>query len=95
MMGLGTTELMIIMFIILLLFGGSKLPELAKAMGSAVKEFRDATEYEPSRDGHKKSKKDNILEAAKKLGIETEGRSLEEISKDIVSMTGAVDEPVA
>lgn len=85
-MGLGTSELVIIMFIVLLLFGGRKLPELARAMGVAMKEFRDATEYEPQR-SHVKSKKDTILDNARKLGIETEGRSMEEISRDIVTMT--------
>jgi sec-independent protein translocase protein TatA len=40
--GLGTTELIIILAIILLLFGGSKLPSLAKGLGQSVKEFKKA-----------------------------------------------------
>lgn len=39
-MGLGTPELIIILVILLLLFGGSKLPQLAKSIGSSVKELR-------------------------------------------------------
>ena len=42
--GLGGTELMIILFIILLLFGGAKLPALAKGLGQSVKEFKKAAE---------------------------------------------------
>ncbi|TEU10182.1 twin-arginine translocase TatA/TatE family subunit, partial [Candidatus Bathyarchaeota archaeon] len=38
MLGLQTPELIDILFIILLLFGGRKLPELARSMGSAVSE---------------------------------------------------------
>jgi sec-independent protein translocase protein TatA len=40
--GLGGPEVMMIMFIILLLFGANKLPELAKGLGKSVKEFKKA-----------------------------------------------------
>ena len=40
--GLGGPELMIILVIILLLFGGAKLPALAKGLGQSVKEFKKA-----------------------------------------------------
>lgn len=39
---LGTTEIIIIFAIIVLLFGGSKLPELARSLGSSVGEFKKA-----------------------------------------------------
>jgi sec-independent protein translocase protein TatA len=38
--GIGTTELIIIAVILLLLFGGRKLPELGKGIGDAIKEFK-------------------------------------------------------
>ena len=38
----GPTELLIILFIVLLIFGGSKLPGLAKGLGSGIKEFKKA-----------------------------------------------------
>lgn len=41
--GIGGPELLVIMFIVLLLFGANKLPELAKGMGKAVREFKKAT----------------------------------------------------
>ncbi|MBI5425630.1 MAG: twin-arginine translocase TatA/TatE family subunit [Opitutae bacterium] len=42
MEGIGGPELMLILFIILLLFGANKLPELAKGLGKSVKEFKKA-----------------------------------------------------
>ena len=39
---LGVTEILIILAIVLLLFGGKKIPELMKGLGSGVKEFKNA-----------------------------------------------------
>jgi len=40
---IGPTELIIIFVIILLIFGGKKLPELAKGLGKGIREFKKAT----------------------------------------------------
>lgn len=40
--GIGGPELMMIMFIILLLFGANRLPDLAKGLGRSVREFKKA-----------------------------------------------------
>ncbi len=40
MFGLGTQELIIIMIIILVLFGASRLPELGKGIGQAIRNFK-------------------------------------------------------
>jgi sec-independent protein translocase protein TatA len=40
---LGGTEIILILAIALLLFGGKKLPELAKGLGQGIKEFKKAT----------------------------------------------------
>ena len=39
---LGLTEILVIVAIILLLFGGKKIPELMKGLGSGIKEFKNA-----------------------------------------------------
>jgi sec-independent protein translocase protein TatA len=42
-MNLGGPELLIVLLVVLLLFGGRKLPELARSMGQAKKEFEHGT----------------------------------------------------
>jgi sec-independent protein translocase protein TatA len=43
MMGLGWPELVIILFIVVIIFGAGKLPEIGGAVGRGIKEFRTAT----------------------------------------------------
>ncbi len=41
---IGGPELMLILFVALLLFGGDKLPELARGLGKGIRDFKDASE---------------------------------------------------
>jgi len=41
--GVGGPELLMIMFVVLLLFGGEKLPQFARGFGKAMREFKKAT----------------------------------------------------
>ena len=41
--GLGTTEIILIIAVILLMFGGKKIPELMKGLGNGIKEFKNAS----------------------------------------------------
>ena len=41
MAGLGAPELLIILAVVLLLFGGTKLPKLARSLGHAQREFKE------------------------------------------------------
>lgn len=43
-LNMGGGEMVIIMVAILLLFGGKKLPELARGLGKGIREFKDASE---------------------------------------------------
>jgi sec-independent protein translocase protein TatA len=54
-MGLGPTELIVILVILLLLFGGSKLPSLARGLGQSIKEFKNASKDEPAPKEERKS----------------------------------------
>ena len=40
----GTTEIIVIVLIVLILFGGKKIPELMRGLGTGVKEFKKATD---------------------------------------------------
>jgi len=42
-MGIGPWEILVILFVIILIFGGKKLPELARGLGLGLKEFKKAT----------------------------------------------------
>ncbi|GAB1409044.1 twin-arginine translocase TatA/TatE family subunit [Desulfovibrionales bacterium] len=43
MFGIGITELLIILVIVLIIFGANKLPEIGSGMGRAIKNFKKAT----------------------------------------------------
>lgn len=42
----GPWQIALIVLVVLLLFGGKKIPELMKGLGSGIKEFKDATKEE-------------------------------------------------
>ncbi|GAB3990289.1 twin-arginine translocase TatA/TatE family subunit [Spirosoma daeguense] len=43
MLGLGASEIVLIICVLLLFFGAKKLPELARGLGQGIREFKDAT----------------------------------------------------
>ncbi len=50
---LGAGEIIIILFIVVLLFGGKKIPELAKGLGEGVKAFKKGLNDETPKDSGK------------------------------------------
>lgn len=43
-LNMGGSEIMLILVVVLLLFGGKKLPELARGLGQGIRDFKDASE---------------------------------------------------
>ncbi len=65
-LNLGTQEVVLILFAVLLLFGGEKLPELARGLGKGIREFKDAS------DGVKREIHRNINELTAKEELKRE-----------------------
>jgi len=57
-MGLNPEVLILILVVVLLMFGGQKIPELMKGLGKGIKEFKNATKDEeaPKKDSEKLEK---------------------------------------
>ena len=50
MFGLGATELIIILVIVVILFGASRLPEIGRGVGEAIKNFKKSISEQPEID---------------------------------------------
>src|SRR5271169_3265515 len=95
-------ELIVIAVIVLVffMFGPKKIPELARSIGLARKEFSDASALASGKGLTSASPVasinptyasvpgtgDPLIDAAKRLGIQTEGKSRQELSSAIVDM---------
>ena len=93
---IGPWEILLILVIILIVFGPSKLPKLARSMGEALREFKKASKevteaVESVKEAEAEGKVEGldeklIIELAKKLGISTEGKSREELAKEVIKV---------
>ena len=79
-MGLGFQEILIIALIVLLLFGGKKIPELMKGLGKGVKSFKDGMK---EGDEEMSSKEVSSKEMSSKEESSKEMSSKEESSKEM------------
>ncbi len=86
---LGGQEWLVVLIalVIILIWGPSKLPSLARGMGEAIREFRKAAsgvaEEEVRRVEKKEEIDQKIIEMARSLGISTEGKTKEQILDEI------------
>ena len=56
----GATEIILILLVVVLLFGGRKIPELMKGIGQGMKEFKKASKYDPATDEKDIAEKDKF-----------------------------------
>ncbi|MGA2789364.1 MAG: twin-arginine translocase TatA/TatE family subunit [Candidatus Bathyarchaeia archaeon] len=87
-------EWLIVVGILLVIFlwGPQKLPELARSIGLAKKEFQKSAKEissisSPTTSTTKETEQDPLLLAAKSIGITTEGKTKEQIAKEIADKT--------
>lgn len=95
-LNIGSSEMVLIVFVALLLFGGEKLPEIARGLGKGIRDFKDASEgvkreinnqinsYEEKRE------EDKRLEEAVKAKQETEQGKLPEYTHGFQPAENAV-----
>jgi twin arginine-targeting protein translocase, TatA/E family len=57
---LGATEILLILLVVVLLFGGRKIPELMKGIGQGMKEFKKASSLDDEKDKTKPENKDEV-----------------------------------
>ena len=50
---IGATEIILILLVVILLFGGRKIPELFKGIGQGMKEFKKASKLDPDEEKEK------------------------------------------
>ena len=58
---IGLTEILVVLVIIVLLFGGKKIPELMKGLGTGIKEFKNAAKDDQQPANSKKQEEENKL----------------------------------
>ncbi|TET94431.1 MAG: twin-arginine translocase TatA/TatE family subunit [Desulfobacteraceae bacterium] len=78
MFGLGTTELLIIGGIVLLIFGAKRLPEIGKGLGGAIKEFRKVKKDISPNDKH-----EDTNEKGEEKKNSLENKLVEKVIKDV------------
>jgi sec-independent protein translocase protein TatA len=82
-----------ILIVVIVVMGPKRIPELARALGSAKREFNAGAQGSPDAStaatavAGSQMGGDDLMVAARKLGISTEGKTREQISAEIVRKT--------
>lgn len=82
---IGTTEIMFILFIVIMVFGADKIPDIARGMGKGMRMLRDASN----------DIKTEITKSADKVGVDTNVTKdvqdeLNKVKDDLEDFTGSV-----
>jgi TatA/E family protein of Tat protein translocase len=73
-MGMRPTEILLILFVLLLLFGATRLPQLGSSLGSAIKNFKRGFSEEESAGGDKPGQ--GTLSSATEIKEPTRGKAV-------------------
>jgi len=73
--GIGMSELIVILVIVVIIFGASRLPQLGKGIGEAIRNFKKATSEPPEIDVTPKKKSPEEVEKQSKLDLDKEKQS--------------------
>ena len=97
---LGMQEVVLILAILLLVFGPTKLPKIARELGKAINEFNKASSGliadTASKETSKKEKKTQILkEIADRLDLNTTGKSHDQVKEEVITKVINMKETVS
>jgi sec-independent protein translocase protein TatA len=83
---IGGTEIVFILFIVVLVFGADKLPEIARGMGKGMRTLRDATN-DIKHEVTKSAKESNILDSDTAKDIQQE---IDKIKDEVEDFSGSI-----
>ena len=83
---IGGTEIVFILFIVVLVFGADKLPEIARGMGKGMRTLKDATN-DIKHEVTKSAKENNIIDTDAAKSIQEE---INKVKDDLGDFTGSV-----
>lgn len=92
---IGTGEILFILLLFLVFFGAHKIPELARSLGRAQKEFTKARQELEDTVPAPPSEEERVRKAARDLGLDPEGKDLEEVRRLIAERMGGSGAPPA
>jgi sec-independent protein translocase protein TatA len=81
--------IVIVLIVVIFLWGPQKLPELARSIGLAKREFEKSSKGIEDEIKKSSTTDERIIEIAKNLGIKTEGKTREQIIQEILEKTRA------
>ncbi len=83
---IGGTEIIFILFLVVLIFGADKLPEIARGLGKGMRQLKDATN-DIKQEVTKSAKESNIIDSDATKEIKEE---IQKVKDDLEDFTGSV-----
>ncbi|GAB5565868.1 MAG: hypothetical protein Wins2KO_29310 [Winogradskyella sp.] len=83
---IGSTEIIFILFIVVLVFGADKLPEIARGLGKGMRTLKDATN-DIKHEVTKSAKENNIIDTDAAKEIQEE---INKVKDDLGDFTGSI-----